>query len=452
MASRARPAYRTKTNKTNPTSAGRSGLTQDVQLVAANQAESILGPHVNLPIDVTQTADPVFLSNVDSEFQSIVVAQTVDPDCMADAASAIQQRAAFQERLERARELSMTLGQSIIRGDRDAAESVCQCLVSQLAECSSKVSEPSHYLPLAQRYFQLGVCLRELKRDDDAEQVYLSALRLSEDACSEYDAEKGRRQMAACQNHLGLLYQAAGSFQQSVQFFEEALALRVSLLESCSDDEENLVYLGGTLCNLGNVSCDQHSFEKALDLYCRAIDVLDRAIPGCDCGCRDVQEHMQYAETGRPSTILIAQQFLRNSLSGRAKVLTRQSSDQRYRQVRCTELACSTVATILVKKLVANRSDPVSADLNELKMELLDIVSFAQGTVIFDVTAVEEVDADGVALLLHLRGRLVGAGEWPALCGLSSELREATPLVAWDKLFSCFPTVDAALADLQLDD
>jgi hypothetical protein len=68
--------------------------------------------------------------------------------------------------------------------------------------------------------------------------------------------------------------------------------------------------------------------------------------------------------------------------------------------------------------------------------------------VIFDLQAVKAIDAAGVALLLHLRGRLVGAGEWPSLCGLSRKLRAATPTVPWDDDFECYASVDAALADV----
>jgi len=86
--------------------------------------------------------------------------------------------------------------------------------------------------------------------------------------------------------------------------------------------------------------------------------------------------------------------------------------------------------------------------MQELKRELLDAISFARGSVILDLQAVKDIDADGVALLLHLRGRLAGGGEWPSLCGLSQELRAATPSVPWDDDSKCYASVDAALADV----
>jgi len=109
----------------------------------------------------------------------------------------------------------------IDRGDAVAAESICQRLDGQLAELSASVSDPAEQLSVAERFFTLGGYLRQLKHDSWAERAYQSALRFSTSASSGYERDRARRQMAACHNHLGLLYQAAGSFPQSVRSFEE---------------------------------------------------------------------------------------------------------------------------------------------------------------------------------------------------------------------------------------
>ena len=154
--------------------------------------------------------------------------------------------------------------------------------------------------------------------------------------------------------------------------------------------------------------------------------------------------------TGRPSPVLIAQQFLRNALQGRAALLAKENPDSRFRHVRSSERGDCTVVSILTEQIVGSRegSSAQMETLQELKRELLDAVSFAPGPVILDLQAVRAMDAEGVALLLHLRGRLVGGGEWPSLCGLSPELRAAVPSVPWDDDFKCYPSVDEALADL----
>jgi len=116
---------------------------------------------------------------------------------------------------------------------------------------------------------------------------------------------------------------------------------------------------------------------------------------------------MQFVMTGRASPIIIAQQFLRNALQGRATILAKQNPEKRYCVVRCYQRANSTVASILVERLVASRATSFAHEqtLQELKRELLYVVSFARGTVVFDLQAVKEMDADGAALLLHFRWR-----------------------------------------------
>jgi tetratricopeptide (TPR) repeat protein len=362
-------------------------------------------------------------------------------------------RVAFRARLEEAREASLALEKHIDQGDPEAAEAICQHLVGESAALSVRVSDDAEYLPLAVFFFDLAISLRQLKHDSEAEKAYQSALHFSRSASFGDDEERARSLTAACCNHLGILRQDEGSLEQSVRYYEQALTIREWLLKSSPMDEENLVYLGGTLCNLGNVACDQDQLETALAWYHRSIDMLDKAVPGCDCGCRDMHENMQSFLTGRPSPILLAQQFLRKALKGRAAVLGRQTSGQRYRQIRCSEQANCTVASILTERLVGGSMHyDNDQTLQELKRELLDVVCFARSLIVFDLQAVEEMDAAGAALLLHLRGRLVGSGTWPSLCGLSDELRAATPSIPWEQLFTCYATLDTALEYLCIED
>lgn len=304
---------------------------------------------------------------------------------------------------------------------------------------------------LAATYFDLGSSYRSLGKHDEAEWVYREALTIWQDLSSSRpnDARILAR-LAGCKNHLGCLFQDTGSLPQAASFFREALELRESLLTSAPADEENLVFLGGVLCNLGNVAAEQEDAKAALVWYQRSIEILDRSVPGCDCGCRDIFANMTALTTGRPSPILTAQRFLRNSLQGRGALLEKQSPGARYRLVRCLERENATVVSILVERLSAHRGGAVARDesLQELKVELLDAITFAQDSVILDLQAVREMDADGAALLLHVRGRLVGGGEWPPLCGFSEALRAANPSVPWHERFECYASVDAAVAAL----
>ena len=358
---------------------------------------------------------------------------------------------ALEERQVRITGLFADIDAHLRNSQAAEAEAACQQLALLLTELPvGEASAESRHM-LAATLFDLGSFYRILRKRDEAEKAYEQALTIWQELSSvQSDDAQILGRIAGCNNHLGLLYQDAGSLRQATDLFQQALALRERLFASQPQDEENLVYLGGTLCNLGNVAADRNDVQKALTWYHRSIDVLDRSVPGCDCGCRDMHANMMAFVTGRPSPIFMAQQFLRNALQGRATLLEKQSPGLRYRHLRCTERDNTTVISVLVERLWAGRSGPAAQDeiLQELKRELLDAISFARGSVILDLQAVKEIDADGVALLMHLRGRLVGGGEWPSLCGLSQELRAAAPFVSWDKDFQCYASVDAALADV----
>jgi tetratricopeptide (TPR) repeat protein len=365
------------------------------------------------------------------------------------ARTALKRRGAFPKTLEEARNGLLVLDTYIRERNTQAAAGVCHGITEQLAELSASASDSQERLSVAQLYFEFAIRLRQLQHDNEAEPAYQAALRLSTSECRGKEQDQARRVMAACHNHLGILHYAKSSDTKCAQYYREALALREALSQSCPSDAENRVYLGGVLCNLGNVAKDQNELETALCFYHRSIDILDSSIPGCDCGCRDSIA----ALSGQSNPTLLGQQFLRNALQGRAAVLDRKTPGQRFQHVRCSQRANSVVVSILTERLTAsgNTSGAQGHPLEELRRELLDAVSFARGSVILDVQAVREIDSDGVALLLHLRGRLVGGGEWPLLCGLSNEVRAETLSVAWEELFGCYATVDAALEHLEAE-
>jgi tetratricopeptide (TPR) repeat protein len=358
---------------------------------------------------------------------------------------------ALEERHSQIRGLFTRIDAHLRNNETAEAEASCQQLTSLTEQmpATEASAESRHFL--AATFFDLGSRYRILSKRDEAEKAYEQALNTWQELSSvQPDDAQILARIAGCKNHLGILYLETGSLQQATGYFLSALALRQRLLGSDPQDEENLVYLGGTLCNVGKVAAVQNDAQTALTWYHRSIDTLDRSIPGCDCGCRDTFAKMISSLTGRTSPSLIAQQFLRNALDGRAALLAKQSPGLRYRRLRCSKRDNSTVISILTEELGARRSSTLTHDeaLQELKRELLDAITFASGSVIFDLQAVKDMDADGVALLLHLRGRLVGRGEWPSLCGLSQELRAATPSVPWDDDFKCYLSVDAALADV----
>src|SRR5262245_7188715 len=257
---------------------------------------------------------------------------------------------AFEEHRSRIAELFAEIDAHLRSNKGADAEAACQQLALLLAELPVREASAESQHLLAATHFDLGSFHRILGKRDEAEKAYEQALNIWQALSSaQPDDAQILRRIAGCKNHLGLLYQDAGLLQQATGFFREALSLRERLFESQPVDEENLVYLGGTLCNLGNVAADQNEFQTALTWYHRSIDVLDRSVPGCDCGCRDMDANMMAFVTGRPSPILIARQFLKNASQGRATLLKKQSPGLRHRHLRCTERDNNTVVSILAE-------------------------------------------------------------------------------------------------------
>lgn len=59
--------------------------------------------------------------------------------------------------------------------------------------------------------------------------------------------------VAASLNYIGLLYLGRDRRDESIDWFDQAIAIRRDLQRVNSDDRENQVYLGGALCNRGTL-------------------------------------------------------------------------------------------------------------------------------------------------------------------------------------------------------
>ncbi|MCC7423025.1 MAG: anti-sigma factor antagonist [Planctomycetaceae bacterium] len=331
----------------------------------------------------------------------------------------------------------------------DLAEAACRRQAQTLADWLERARTPDVRNLVAAGTFDLASFFRTLRKKEDAERLYGQAETIWR-ALAEADPDNGQYAswVAGCRNHLGLLAQDFELLPQAAELFRQALAMRELLCERFPDDESNTVYLGGALCNLGNVAGQQHDDEAALAWYHRSIDVLDRSIPGCDCGCRDLFLNLRVSQGGSAPPALIAEQYLRNALGGRAWILQRRDPAGRFRQVEVRSVHEVAAARILAPRVVCGaESSPSELEaFQELRRELLDVVAFAGGRIIFDLSGVTDMDGRGAGLLLHLRGRLVGAGHFPLMCGLSEAVRRATRPIDWDQKFESFPTLEAALA------
>src|SRR5262249_25591920 len=173
------------------------------------------------------------------------------------------------------------------------AEAACRQLALLLAEWNAGEGGAESQDFLAAAFFDLGGFYRALKKKDEAEKAYEQALKTWQALLSAHPGDaRIIGHIAGCKNHLGLLYQDTGSLQQATDFFQQAVSLREGLLKSHPEDDANVVYLGGAMCNLGNIAAQRNELETALAWYHRSIDMLDRSIPGCDCGCRDMHANL----------------------------------------------------------------------------------------------------------------------------------------------------------------
>lgn len=177
---------------------------------------------------------------------------------------------------------------------------------------------------LALGYFDLASAYREMARVPEAETAYAEAVKWLESlqGVPEHTRFAGT-QLAACKNHLGLLYMECGPAEKAVAALEEAISRRRVLAQQQPEDGENRIHLGGALCNRAHVARDHGDTAAAKSLYDESIAVIEEAIPPCNCGCRDAIASAFSNRLGHPHWILLGHHFRRNAEEGRA-LLTEQ--------------------------------------------------------------------------------------------------------------------------------
>lgn len=247
--------------------------------------------------------------------------------------------------------------------------------------------------------------LKELGCPDEAAAELERARGVLEDLrAASLEREVVDAQLPACLNNLGLLALDGGQHAVAVTHFEAAAAYRRSRRALEPMDQDNVVYLGGTLCNHGHALRELGRTTDAVAMYQQSIDLLDRTVPGCTCGCRDL-----YARMAGEHIILTAQSFLRNALDGRAACL---GQGARFGLVQLGAEGHARAVTIEPSALVESTSR-----LDQLRTELLDIVTLRAGPFVLDLSRVGALNAATAELLTHLRGRVLGAGEDLVLVG-----------------------------------
>ncbi len=216
----------------------------------------------------------------------------------------------------------------IALSDMGGAEARCKDLEAFLVAISTNSAHPDIRKFLAAGYFDLGSAYRRMQRVAEAEKFYAEAIVLLK-SLTELRKYKhfADSQLAACKNHLGLLYMDCGPMEKAVASLEEAIALRRGVASQDPDDLENLVYLAGAICNRAHMARDGGDTKAALPLYDEAITTLTEVIPKCGCEREQAMAAALASAAGRPALFMIAHHFRANALDGR-RALTSMNANE----------------------------------------------------------------------------------------------------------------------------
>lgn len=220
---------------------------------------------------------------------------------------------------------------------------------------------------------------------------------------------------AACENLHGIKLYDADQWSEAELHYRRAIRLREGLapqLDAGNARDSNALYLGGAYCNLGHTLRDLSRYAEARQAYVQAIDALDQLIPGCDCGCRSMYAEMVEKTRGF-SVVKTASRFLANALLGRQECLRRAGITES--KVSSVRLESESAQGLLRICFHADALGDQVADAREVRHDALRIVMTADGPVEFDVQDADPIGEHGIALLHHLRLRLIGDEIWPSL-------------------------------------
>lgn len=217
--------------------------------------------------------------------------------------------------------LSGAVATSLSVGNTEGALERCGHLAQFLESLSGESHLPEVQNLLMVGYFNLGADYRAMQKVPEAEAAYAECIRI----CEAFQRNRSRssaatRQLAACKNHLGLLYMDNKLPEKAAVALDEAITIRKALSDLEPDDSENQVYLGGAICNRAHLVQAQGKKEEAEKLYDQSIQILERAIPHCDCGCQNLLANMISQITSHQHWITVAHQFKFNAEQGKLRL------------------------------------------------------------------------------------------------------------------------------------
>lgn len=135
-----------------------------------------------------------------------------------------------------------------------------------------------------------------------------------------------RSLIAACHNHLGMMWLEHDSAERAATAFDHAIAHRRDLWRRFPAERENQVYLGGALCNRGHATADSDPIAAAT-FYHESLQMLRQPTQTCDCSYWDEERQSWWCSqlealaqlVGLP-WVELAPQFIDNAMQGLASL------------------------------------------------------------------------------------------------------------------------------------
>ena len=203
-------------------------------------------------------------------------------------------------------------------GKMDVVHLACKDLSEYLKHLDSTLPdsfEASKVLGIG--YFDLGSSYRNISMKELAETAYTQAMEyLQAIIKSDEHKEFAINQIAACKNHLGLLYMDHGPVNLAIKYLDQAIWDRTYIADHYPENMYNKVYLAGATCNRGHVERNAGRPKSAIIRYKDAIAQLEEIIPSTDGGItNEVASAISNAQ-GSPHWVTMAQSFLDNARAG----------------------------------------------------------------------------------------------------------------------------------------
>ncbi len=228
------------------------------------------------------------------------------------------------------RNYARTVKIACARKDIDATERACSDLFHYLEWKEPTVTAPKARQLIGFLYHDIGADCRGVGLREFAERAYHRAISVL--LSIRGNSKLARSQIAACNNQLGLIFFETAQRERAVPFFDKAIEIRRELSTSYPDDAENKIYLAGALCNHGHVSRELGQNSSAHSFYEQSLELIEKTIPTCDCGCRDMLAEMISHSTNHPHWIFTAHQFRRNVELGLSYLQKQKSPDKKSEQ------------------------------------------------------------------------------------------------------------------------